>query len=281
VPARLAIEATGAGERLVMLHGVATDRRVWDLVAPRLAEHRRVVTVDVPGFGDSEPVDEQFELGAVAERIARGLAGHGIRAPYDLVGHSLGGGVALTLACARPRLVRRLILVAPAGLQPMPQPLSGLLAFGADALLAVRREAAPLAELRWGRRLLLLGAAADGARVPAATARRLVAASASARRTAPALQTITASNLRPLLEQLPAPIGVIWGQADRTLPVKRLSAITEVRPDARVVELRDAGHLPMVERPDAFTAALEGLLDSMPALLKDDTTPFREPSTVL
>ena len=279
--ALVAIEAAGAGERVVMLHGLATDRRIWGLVAPRLARDRQIVTVDLPGFGDSEPVDELFELDAVAERIARGLAAHGIHAPYDLVGHSLGGGVALTLACRRPRLVRRLILVAPGGLQPLPGPLSGLLAAAADAVLAIRREAAPLADLPWGRRLLLLGAAADGARLSPATARRLVEASASARRTAPALQTIAASDLRPLLEQMRAPLGVIWGQADLALPIKRLSAITEVRPDARVVELRRAGHLPMIERPAAFTAALEGLLDSMPTLLKDDTTPFREPSTVL
>ena len=118
--ALLAVTASGAGEPLVMLHGLATDGRIWSMVVPRLARRRRVITVDVPGFGASAAVDEDFRLEAVAQRIARGLAAQGVSGPYDLVGHSLGGGIALTLADLHPRLVRRLVLVAPAGLQPLP-----------------------------------------------------------------------------------------------------------------------------------------------------------------
>jgi len=287
--ALLAVTASGAGEPLVMLHGLATDGRIWSMVVPRLARRRRVITVDVPGFGASAAVDEDFRLEAVAQRIARGLAAQGVSGPYDLVGHSLGGGIALTLADLHPRLVRRLVLVAPAGLQPLPASLSSLLAATVNALLAVRREAAPLADRPWGRRLLLLGAAADGASLPPELARRLVVASATARRTAPAIQTITASDLRPLVERLRAPLGVIWGQGDRALPLKQLTSIRELAPDALVVELRDAGHVPMVERPAAFVDALEGLLDELPTsprqtrrgLLNNDTIPSAHRSTVL
>jgi pimeloyl-ACP methyl ester carboxylesterase len=251
------------------------------MVVPHLARGRRVITVDLPGFGASAPVDEGFTLGEVAERIARGLSAQGVRGPYDLIGHSLGGGLALTLADRRPHLVRRLILVAPAGFQPLPASLSAFLAATADAVFAVRREAAPLADRAWGRRLLLLGAAADGATMAPALARRLVGASATARRTAPALQTITGSDLRPLLARVPVPVGLIWGQADRSLPIRMLGPIAEIRPDARIIELRDAGHVPMVERPDAFVTAVETLLAAMPELLNNETTPFRDRTTVL
>jgi pimeloyl-ACP methyl ester carboxylesterase len=280
----VAIESAGAGEPLVLLHGIATDSRIWSGVVPALAHDRRVVTVDLPGFGRSAPAGDGFELERVASRICRGLAARGVRAPFDLVGHSLGGGVAIMLAARRPRLVRRLVLVAPAGLRPFPPAISTLLAATANRFLSMRRSAAPLADLVWGRRLLLALTAADGADVPPAVARAMIEASATARRTAPALETITSADLRPLLAEIQAPLGVVWGEADLTVPIRALAELLAVRPDARVVRLARAGHVPMVERPDAFVAALEQLLAQLPttrALLKDDTNPSGAPSIVM
>jgi len=271
----------GEGDPLVLIHGIATDRRIWDLASPALSRERRVVALDLPGFGQSAPVDDDFELERVAQRIARGLAGRGLRGPVDLVGHSLGGGVAITLAALRPRLVRRLVLVAPAGLRPFPAAISRLLASGAERALAARRRAAPLAEVAWGRRLLLAMTAADGAGMPPALARQMIEASESARRTAPALAAITSADLRPLLAGTDVPLGVIWGEADRTVPIRALDDLVSARPDARVIRLPDAGHVPMVERPAAFTAALERLLAELPmGLISNYTTPSGNPSIV-
>jgi pimeloyl-ACP methyl ester carboxylesterase len=259
----VALEDAGAGEPLVLLHGVATDRRIWRLVAGALAAGRRVVTVDVPGFGASAPVGPDFDLRQVGDRIVRGLVGRGIPTPFDLVGHSLGGGVAIALAASHPRLVRRLVLVAPAGLRPFPPAISNLLAAGADAVLAARRGAAPLTDLWWGRRLLLMLTAADAAGLSPTVARQLVEASATARRTAPALAAITSADLRPALARTRMPLGVIWGEADRTVPIRALHDVLEARPDAVVRKIPDAGHVPMVERPEAFVAALESLIQDV------------------
>ena len=259
-PSRLAVEVSGRGEALVLIHRLATTRSIWASVAPALARTRRVVTLDVPGFGQSEPVGEGFQLDAVAERIARGLAARGVKSPFDVVGHSLGAGVALTLAAVRPRLVRRLVLVAPAGLAVVPRVASLLLAASAESLLAARRELAPLADFRWGRRLLLAFAAADGARIPPTEARMMLDASAGAARTAAAFRAITSADLRPLLARTSAPLGLIWGAEDRTVSPKLARAVRELRPDARLVMIERAGHVAMVERPDAFVAALQGVL---------------------
>jgi len=273
MPTRLGVEASGSGDPLVLVHGIATDRHIWDLVVPTLAQSRRVVTLDLPGFGQSQPVDDGFELESVAERIARSLAGHGVRGPFDLVGHSLGGGVAITLAALRPRLIARLILVAPAGMRPFPAPISRLLAASADAALSARRKAVSLTEMPWGRRLLLAMTAADGAGLPPTLARQLFEASSTARRTEAALATITSSDLRPVLASVAAPLGVIWGEADRTVPLRALDEVINARPDALVVRLPGAGHVPMVEQPEEFADALTGLLRELPArLLKYDTT---------
>lgn len=279
--ARLAIEEIGSGEPLVLLHGIATDRHIWDLVTPLLAADRRVVAVDLPGFGGSPPAGEEFELDQVAAQIAEGLAEHGIGGPFDLVGHSLGGGVALTLAAQVPGMVRRLMLVAPAGLNPLSPRIAGMLAFAADAVIAARRSAAPLSDLAWGRRLLLRGVVADGAELAPSLARRMVQASGTAVRTAAALRTIASVDLRPLLTACPAPLGVIWGEADQTMPIGTVAEVTDQRPEAQVVRLPGVGHAPMVERPAMFVEALEWLLDVLPVVLRDDTTPPEKPPMLL
>jgi pimeloyl-ACP methyl ester carboxylesterase len=273
----LALDEFGSGEPLVLIHGVATTRHVWDTVVPLLAPARRVVTLDVPGFGQSEPVDSGFELGNVADRIADGLELFGVGVPFDLVGHSLGAGIALLLAARFPGSVRRLVLVAPAGFARVPRLASAALAASADALLAARRSLAPLTDLRWGRRLLLGFAAADGARVPATQARLIVNSSAHAQRTAKALATITAADLGPVLRDVSAPLGLIWGTDDRTVPARLALAVRDARPDGELELVQRAGHLVMIERPEAFVEALQRLLSRLP---KDATTLAAEDSTL-
>ncbi|HTU94441.1 MAG TPA: alpha/beta fold hydrolase [Solirubrobacteraceae bacterium] len=257
----VAITETGEGEPLVLLHGLGTTRQIWSLVTEPLAHTRRVVTLDLPGFGESAPVGEGFELAEVTDRLARGLAAQHVTAPFDLVGHSLGGAVALTLAAQRPNLVRRLILVAPAGLQRRRPPLPGaLLGQGASGLFAARRRLIALSDKPWGRRVLLAFAAADGATLSPDQARMMVEASAPAQRIAQATATIAQIDLQPLLRDTPAPLGLIWGRQDRAVPVRLADEILVQRPDA-VLEVIDwTGHVPMVERPDSFALALDGVL---------------------
>ena len=273
----LAVEDVGSGEPLVLIHGLATTRHIWDGVAPALARSRRVVTIDVPGFGESAPAGPGFALDAVADRIASGLAAHGVRSPFDLVGHSLGAGIALTLAAERPAAVRRLVLVAPAGFATAPRFASTLLPAGVVRLLSVRRRLVGLTDLEWGRRLLLAFAAADPAGIPPTQARLMVDASASARRTAAAFSTITGTDLRPVLRRTAVPLGAIWGEQDRTVPLRIAAELRAARPDAVVVTVERAGHVAMIERPEAFVAALEDLLGRLP---KHATSPPGGASTL-
>jgi pimeloyl-ACP methyl ester carboxylesterase len=276
--ALLAVEEAGSGEPLVLIHGLATTRQIWGGVTPVLSRRRRVIAIDVPGFGRSAPAGPGFELGAVADRIARGLAARRVGPPFDLVGHSLGAGIALTLAVARPRTVRRLVLVAPAGLAGLPAPLTRLLSAGVDGVLAARRRLAPLSDFAWARRALLAFAAADGAAIPPTQARMLLTASAGALRTPEALSTITGTDLRPLLRETRAPLGVVWGARDRTVRPRVADVIRAARPDADVVIIEDAGHVVMVERPDEFVHALEALLGRLP---KDATISGSAPANVV
>jgi len=98
-----AYSRTGAGASLVLLHGIGSSRHAWDPVVPALAGHFDVLAIDLPGFGDSEPMPPQVEPvpAALAAAVAGLLDDLGITAPH-IAGNSLGGWVALELAHVRP-----------------------------------------------------------------------------------------------------------------------------------------------------------------------------------
>ncbi len=253
----MTVDVVGSGDPLVLIHGLATTRSIWRHAAPLLAASRQVVTLDVPGFGSARPAGRGFDLAVVADQIAQDLRAAGVCAPYDLVGHSMGAAVALTLAAREPRAVRSLVLVSPAGLRPIPPLAAAALGLGAELYVPVRRRAAPLATWSWGRRLLMAGGVADGAALEAAVVRELVAASRGARRIGPALSAVASVDLRGVLAGLPLPVGALWGRDDRVIPPGGLQTVRRLRPDA-VCEIVDgAGHISMVERPGAFAKTLQ------------------------
>jgi pimeloyl-ACP methyl ester carboxylesterase len=258
--APIAFDDRGSGEPLVLIHGLATTRVIWRHALPLLSQGRRVITLDVPGFGGSPPAGAGFVLDAVAERIAAGLERARLKPPYDVVGHSMGGAVALSLAALDPGAVRRLVLVAPAGLRPMPE--AAARAFGAFAARAIplRRRGAPLADFGFGRRLLMTPGTADPASIPPADVRAMLAASRGATRIAEALSTVASADVRPLLAKLPVHVGAVWGARDRIVPPGGIHTVRSLRPEAPTATVRDAGHILMMERPGPFAAALEDVL---------------------
>jgi pimeloyl-ACP methyl ester carboxylesterase len=253
----------GSGEPLVLVHGLATTRVIWRHVLPLLEDGRRLITLDVPGFGGSPPAGAGFVLEAVAARIAAGLEWAGVEPPYDLVGHSMGGAVALTVAARDPAAVRRLVLVAPAGLRPMPAAAARAFGAFAAAAIPVRRRAAALADFAFGRRLLMTPGTANPAAMPPADVRAMLAASRGATRIAEALSTVASADVRPLLAKLPVRIGAVWGTRDRIVPPGGIHTVEKLRPEAPTATVPDAGHILMMERPDEFAAALEDVLDRL------------------
>jgi len=110
----LTVDIVGRGDPLVLVHGLATTRSIWLHATPRLAATRQVVTRDVPGFGAARPVGRGFDLEDVAARVLEQLRARRVPEPFELVGHSMGGALALTLAARAPNAVRSLVLVSPA-----------------------------------------------------------------------------------------------------------------------------------------------------------------------
>lgn len=100
----------GAGQPLVLLHGLASTCRIWDLAAPLLAQDFAVVAVDQRGHGDSAKPPDGYDFATVAQDVAAMLQARGLARPI-LAGHSWGADVALELAVAQPKLLRGLVFV--------------------------------------------------------------------------------------------------------------------------------------------------------------------------
>jgi pyruvate dehydrogenase E2 component (dihydrolipoamide acetyltransferase) len=250
----------GDGPPLVLLHGVATNRLIWRHVTGPLSAHRRVIAVDVPGFGASAPAGPGFALDAVADRLVERLA----LDAFDLVGHSLGGAVAVAVAARHPGTVRRLVLVAPAGLAPRAVGVAAALGAAADIATRARRalghQWVDLPAARWA---MFGTTVADPGRLRPDDARMLLEASDGAQRVADGVREALAADLRDDLVAAPARVGIIWGAVDRVVPYGGLAALRALRPDAVVETLARTGHLPQVEDPAGFARALERVLAAL------------------
>jgi pimeloyl-ACP methyl ester carboxylesterase len=259
----IAIDETGEGPPLVLLHGVGASRVIWRRVTPALAEDRRVLAPDMPGFGESRAAARGFELESTAAALAGTLADRAGE-PFDLLGNSLGGAVALQLALSRPELVRRLVLCAPAGISPRPAALAAAAGRLADPAIALRRIAgAPMARSPTARRALLWGAIAEPHQLPADDARMMLQASRGSTRLGSSIAAVLRADLQSQLGRLEAPLGVIWGWRDRIVPISTLRAIRSVRPDVVVVTIPRAAHVPQVERPGEFVEAVRRILERL------------------
>jgi pimeloyl-ACP methyl ester carboxylesterase len=261
----LAFDDRGRGDPLVVIHGLGTSRWIWTEAARGLARRRRVLALDLPGFGESPPLGPRFQLDAVADAVAEGAAARS-GGRFDLLGHSLGGAVALTAARRHPDQIRRLILQAPAGFRPRSAPLAEAVAAATPLALSARRLLGrPVAGLGVARRPLLWGAIHDPSRLSTAQARGMLEASRGAAHLREAARVAISADLAADLKAVETPVGFIWGDRDPLMPRSTEEVLRRLRPEAPVRVIPDAAHVAQMERPDAFADAVERLLERLGA----------------
>ena len=235
----LAFDRAGAGPLLVLLHPLGADRHVWAPVMERLTAERDVIAVDLPGFGESTPLNGSGPPtpAALAAAVAEALPDE----PYHVAGNSLGGWVALELAAAGH--ARSVTAIAPAGLWPEPlAPKRGI----ARGLAKVMQPGLPaLVRSTAGRRLALASTVAHAECVPPEAALRLVRAYADAPGFEAVSQAMRAGRFTRL-EHLRVPVTLVWPEHDRLV-----ARPAHLPPTVRSVPLADAGHVPMWDAPDA------------------------------
>jgi pimeloyl-ACP methyl ester carboxylesterase len=243
--ATLAYDRFGAGPPLVLVHALGTDRRIWEPVLEPLSAARTVITVDLPGFGDSPALDVDPTPAALAGALERFFAHLDLEPPH-VAGLSLGGWIALELA--RAGFVRSVTAIAPAGLwggplAPKPNVARRLAA-------AVRPVLPLLTATPAGRRALLGGSMLYPERVPPAAAAHVVRTYASAPGFVATNRAMRAGHFDGL-DRIEVPVTLAWPDHDRLVSSPAL-----VPPVVRSVVLRDCGHVPVWDAPDQVARVL-------------------------
>lgn len=243
----------GAGPPLVLVHGFLGSTVTFSELIERLEPHRRVIALDLPGFGYSDrPLDIDRSHTAVAELLCAALDRLGIERAAVL-GHSMGGVIAARLAAAHPERVERLILVgSPAPDEVRRLPLYPLLRPVLPILFALT-----LANLPRLRRSLR-GLTYDPTFI---TDQRWQAYAYPSRLHGSTYALIKLlGDVRRDVPLDPARIGVrtllLWGEADTAVPLRVAHRLHALLPDARLEVVPRAGHLVLEEQPDASVGAI-------------------------
>ncbi len=258
----LAYERTGQGPPVLAVHGLGGERRGWATLVPALARRYEVWAIDLPGFGESPcEAAAAFDIEGLSDAVCAFLDAVGLRAPLAVLGHSLGGWLALELA--RRGRAARVVAISPGGFWTERERRFATALLRASRALA--RALLPLAPrlLRHApvRTLLLASMIGRPWRVPAADALRAVAAFARAPGFAPTLAALDRAGARLRDPQaITAPVTLLWGSRDRVLwPVQGRRAVQALA-NARLVALAGCGHAPFWDDPERVAAAvLEGL----------------------
>jgi pyruvate dehydrogenase E2 component (dihydrolipoamide acetyltransferase) len=235
----------GAGDAppLVFLHGLGGSQSTWQVVLGDLVEQHRIAAIDLPGHGASDrSAGADYSIAGIATAVAEAIGKLGLSKPI-LVGHSLGGAVALRIATEQPKLARGVVAIDSAGLGDEigseltdlmagaagPDTARGLLQlFYRDQKLVNERGVAEMAYMQQ----------ADGAW----TAQQAVATAAFA-----SGRQLEAVRLDPA--SVTVPVLLIWGEHDRVIPTQHAIDALAQFPDASLAIVPNVGHVPQVENP--------------------------------
>jgi pyruvate dehydrogenase E2 component (dihydrolipoamide acetyltransferase) len=244
------LELGGGSIPVLLLHGFGADLNTWMFSQPALAEGRRVIALDLPGHGGSAKEVGAGNPGRFTDAVEGAAGVLGIEQAH-LVGHSMGGVIAASLALRRPELVATLTLIASAGLGPE---INSAFIEG-FVRASRRREAVEVLSLL--------------VHDPTLVSRTMVEDVLRYKRidgVATALATIADAwfaggrqslDLAGQIAVLDKPVQIIWGREDRIIPVSHAEALAARLP-VHIVE--QAGHLPHMEKASEVNRLLKALI---------------------
>jgi pimeloyl-ACP methyl ester carboxylesterase len=254
---------SGNGPAVLFIHGLLGSHRNWAHLVDALDTRHRVVAPDLIGHGASAKPMGDYSLGAHAATL-RDLLDHLGIARVTLVGHSLGGGIAMQFCYLFPDRVERLVLVSSGGLGRSVSPLlrsatlpgaDWVLALAASGWVRNRAEAVggtlrrlgvrPSADLTEGWLGFSSLGEAETRRAFLATARSVID---------PGGQTVTAHDHLPMA--IAVPTLVVWGTRDRMIPAWHATTAQQAIAGSRVELFEGAGHFPHLEQPERFARLL-------------------------
>ena len=267
----------GHGPPVVLIHGMLNSSSHWRTVALNLASEYTVIAPDLIGHGDSAAPRGDYSLGAHAASIRDLLAAIGVDRA-TIVGHSLGGGVAMQFFYQFPQRVERLVLISSGGLGREVSPMLRTAALpGVSGLLSLTIHPRLLTGLRaLGHRMRERGMG-SGVYVEAIARALSPLENADARgaflHTLRSVidihgQRVSATDRLYLLESMPTM--VVWGERDHTIPLEHGRRAHAAIPHSRFRTLPGAAHFPHLEDPDGLSALLRDFMRATePAAIAD------------
>jgi pimeloyl-ACP methyl ester carboxylesterase len=247
----VALERTGSGESLLLIHGTGGTRGHWDPVRDRLAAQRSLLLVDLPGHGKSpsprgtpsNPIGYARTLAGVLDEL-----GH---SSVHVAGNSVGGWTALELA--KLGRARSVVAIAPAGLWPDRNPRSAKMKLRGQYRMGRRfaRLTPHLMRSPVGRTLLMRDTVARPRQIPADAAAAMAAEYAATPDFEAHLEATSAERFRDGAG-IDCPVTIAWGEKEHLIP-KKARLLDELPPQARVVTLPGCGHVPMWDDPELVT----------------------------
>src|SRR5688500_314199 len=241
----LAYTRRGKGTPLVLLHGYPLDNHLWDDIVPLLEDTFDLIQPDLRGFGKSTTVESPYIMDDYASDIAGLLDQLGIQ-KAAIVGHSMGGYVALAFARLYPERVSGLGLVSSQVLADPPDRKEGRYKSAAEVsekgIKGVVETMAP--KFTSDERLQAIARETMERQQPAAYIGALKAMAERA-------------DFTPLLSSFKFPVVIVHGKADALIPVDRAREVKSAIPQAHLVELESAGHIPMLEEKEETAKALK------------------------
>jgi len=267
----------GHGPVVLLIHGITSSSSAWARVLPGLAERHTVIAPDLPGHGTSAKPRGDYSLGAYASGIRDLLVALG-HERATIVGHSLGGGIAMQLVYQFPERIERLVLVSSGGL-------------GREVSMMLRAATLPGSEyvlpLLSSSFVRTAGATANGllSRVglePSSDIQGMASGFASlgeagARRAfldtarsiiEPSGQRVSANDRLYLAAWLPTML--LWGERDRMIPVAHGRAAAAAMPGSRLEVFESAGHFPFNDEPQRFVDAVTDFIATTDAPAFDE-----------
>ena len=253
----------GSGPPLVIVHGMVNSSKHWRDVALKLAESHTVIVPDLIGHGDSATPRGDYALGAHAAVIRDLLSALGLESA-SIVGHSLGGGIAMVFFWQFPHKVERLALISSGGLgQEVSPMLRGAALPGASAFVwaashpavigALDGVGAGLGRLGW-RKAVYLKAVTRALRPLQAPGSRQ--AFLHSLRSVIDVHGQKVSALDRLYLLGPVPTLIVWGERDRTIPLEHGRNAHEQIPGSRFETLPRSAHFPNLEDPNGLSDVL-------------------------
>lgn len=241
----------GSGDPVLLIHGLGGSIESWTNNIEELAKRMRVVAIDLPGFGQSDKPKISYTIRFYRNFVARFVNKLQI-ARISMVGSSLGGHVAAETAISRPALVKKLVLISPAGALPR--------SFKGSPTLWRYVRVLDAKSVREVKKALY---AVDNKPVDGSYAKavfeKFSMPGAKAAFLSALMGSAHAPRLTNRLHKIKAPTLLLWGKEDTMIPVKFAEPFVRMK-NCRMVLLENCGHRPHVERPELFNRLVADFL---------------------